>query len=68
MRWPVQLLLVALIWGASFMFIKVELDAGLAVVHVALLRCAFGAPALLVILAVTRDRLPRERGVYGTCS
>ena len=26
-RWPVQLVLVALIWGASFMFIKVELDA-----------------------------------------
>jgi len=64
-RWPVQLLLVALIWGASFMFIKVELDAGIAPVHIALLRCVFGAAALFVILAVTRDRLPRDRGLYG---
>ncbi len=64
MRWPVQLLLVAVIWGASFMFIKVELDAGLAPLHIAWLRCALGAPALLLILALMRDRLPRERGVY----
>ena len=64
MRWPVQLLLVALIWGASFMFIKVELDAGLAVAHVAWLRCAFGAPALIAIVWLTRDRLPRDRGLY----
>lgn len=65
MRWPVQLLLVALIWGASFMFIKVELDAGLSVVHVAFLRCALGAPTLLLILAVTKDRLPRDRALWG---
>ena len=65
MRWPVQLALLALIWGASFMFIKVELDAGIAPVHIAWLRCALGAPALLIILALMRDRLPRERAVYG---
>jgi drug/metabolite transporter (DMT)-like permease len=63
-RWPAQLLLVAVIWGASFMFIKVELEAGLAPVHVAWLRCAFGAPALLAIVWLTRDRLPRDRGLY----
>ena len=65
MRWPVQLALVALIWGASFMFIKVELDAGLSPWHVAFLRCALGAPTLLLILAATRDRLPRGRAVWG---
>ena len=43
MRWPVQLLLVGVIWGGSFMFIKVELDAGIAPMHIALLRCTFGA-------------------------
>ncbi len=64
MRWPVQLLLVAVIWGASFMFIKVELDAGLAVTHVAWLRCALGAPTLLAIVWLTHDRLPRDRGLY----
>ena len=63
-RWPVQLVLVALIWGASFMFIKVELDAGIAPLHIALLRCVFGAAALLAMLAFTRDRLPRDRGLY----
>jgi drug/metabolite transporter (DMT)-like permease len=63
-RWPVQLVLVALIWGASFMFIKVELDAGIAPLHVALLRCVFGAAALLAMLAFTRDRLPRDRGLW----
>src|SRR4051794_26158187 len=46
------------------MFIKVELDAGLAPVHVAFLRCAFGAPTLLLILAATRDRLPRDRALW----
>ena len=64
-RWPAQLLLVALIWGASFMFIKVELDAGLAPVHVAFLRCALGAPTLLLILVITKDRLPRDRAFWG---
>lgn len=61
MRWPAQMLLVALIWGASFMFIKVELDAGIAPVHVAWLRCVFGGLALLVILRVLGERLPRDR-------
>jgi drug/metabolite transporter (DMT)-like permease len=64
MRWPAQLLLLALIWGASFMFIKVELDAGIAPVHIAFLRCAFGAPTLLAILAITRGRLPRDRAFW----
>jgi drug/metabolite transporter (DMT)-like permease len=64
-RWPAQLLLVALIWGASFMFIKVELDAGIAPVHIAFLRCALGAPTLLLILVITKDRLPRDRAFWG---
>ena len=65
MRWPAQLLLLALIWGASFMCIKVELDDGIAPVHVAFLRCALGAPTLLLILAITKDRLPRDRAFWG---
>ena len=64
MRWPVQLLLLALIWGASFLFIKVELDAGIAPLHIALLRCVFGAAALLAMVVFTHDRLPRDRGLY----
>jgi drug/metabolite transporter (DMT)-like permease len=64
MRWPAQMLLVALIWGASFMFIKVELDDDIAPLHVAWLRCAFGAIALLVILKARGERLPRDRGLW----
>src|SRR5688572_15672958 len=56
---PPQFALVGLMWGGSFMFIKIEVEAGIAPVHVALLRCLFGGLALLLILRFTRDRLPR---------
>lgn len=65
MKWPAQMLLVALIWGASFMFIKVELEAGIAPLHVAWLRCAFGAAALYAILRARGERLPRDRQLLG---
>jgi drug/metabolite transporter (DMT)-like permease len=70
MRWPAQLLLVALIWGASFMFIKVELDAGIAPVHIAFLRCALGAPTLLLILVSRRtgSRATARSGATCSCS
>jgi drug/metabolite transporter (DMT)-like permease len=57
------MLLVALIWGASFMFIKVELDDGIAPLHVAWLRCALGAAALLLILRVRGEAFPRDRAL-----
>src|SRR4051794_41916927 len=47
------------------MCIKVELDDGLAPVHIAFLRCALGAPTLLLILVITKDRLPRDRAFWG---
>lgn len=65
MRWPAQMLLVALIWGASFMFIKVELDDGIAPLHVAWLRCLFGALALLAIMRARGERFPRDRVLLG---
>jgi drug/metabolite transporter (DMT)-like permease len=61
----VQFGLVALIWGASFMFIRIELDAGIDPVHVALLRCVLGAAALFVILFATRVPMPRDPVLYG---
>ncbi len=63
LRWPVQFLLLGLMWGGSFMFIKVEVDAGISPVHVAFLRCLVGGATLFAILLLTRDRLP-ERGVW----
>ena len=60
----VQFLLLALVWGASFLFIKVGLQ-GLSPTQVVLGRLVTGAAALLVISAVTRQRLPRGRAVWG---
>jgi drug/metabolite transporter (DMT)-like permease len=61
--WQASLLLLSTIWGASFMFIKVELEA-LDPLEVALARVAFGAATLLLVLAIRRERLPRDRTVW----
>ncbi|WP_422772275.1 DMT family transporter [Plantactinospora sp. WMMC1484] len=47
------------IWGSSFLFIKVGISE-LHPVHVTLGRVGAGALTLLVVLAVLRDRLPRD--------
>ncbi|MFI7578155.1 DMT family transporter [Micromonospora sp. NPDC049497] len=52
------------IWGSSFLFIKVGV-AELHPLHLTLYRVAAGAVTLLVVLAVLRDRLPREPRVWG---
>jgi drug/metabolite transporter (DMT)-like permease len=61
--WQASFLLLSTIWGASFMFIKVELEE-LDPLEVALARVAFGAATLLLLLAIRRDRLPRDRTVW----
>lgn len=53
-----RLLLLALLWGSSFLWIKIALD-GLSPVQLTLARLAFGAAFLLALCAVTRLRLPR---------
>ncbi|MEA2457439.1 MAG: hypothetical protein QOC95_411 [Thermoleophilaceae bacterium] len=57
-------MLLALIWGSSFLFIKVAVK-WLAPIDVAFVRVALGASVLLVVLAVTRRRLPAGRQVWG---
>ncbi|MFD4671292.1 DMT family transporter [Lentzea sp. NPDC058450] len=59
----VQFALLALAWGASFLFIKIGLE-GLSPAQVVLGRLVTGAAALAVIAAVTRQRLPREPVVW----
>jgi len=56
--WLLPYLGAALIWGCSFLFIKLGLQA-LSPVQVAFGRQALGAIALLAILGATRTRLPR---------
>lgn len=54
---------LAAIWGSSFLFIKVGV-AELHPVQLTLYRVGAGALTLLVVLAVLRDRLPREPRVW----
>ena len=57
--WLPGLLFLAVIWGSSFLFIKVGVHE-LHPLYVTAGRCAAGALTLLVVLALTRDRLPRD--------
>lgn len=61
--WQARLVLLASIWGLSFMFIKVA-DGSLAPLQVALGRLCLGSVTLLVILAMRRESLPRELRVW----
>jgi drug/metabolite transporter (DMT)-like permease len=57
--WLPSFLALAAIWGTSFLFIKV----GVRELHplwLTFARVAAGTATLLVVLAVTRDRLPRD--------
>lgn len=61
--WLPSFLVVALVWGTSFLFIKV----GIRELHplwLTFARVAIGAATMLVVLAVTRTPLPRDRGLW----
>lgn len=61
--WRAQFLLLALIWGSSFLCIKV-LGRHWPPIYIALGRIALGAALLFVVVAVRRTGLPRGR-VWG---
>lgn len=61
----VYYLAAALVWGASFLFIKVGLDEGLSPAQVVLARLTLGALALLVAMVVLRRRWPRGARTWG---
>jgi drug/metabolite transporter (DMT)-like permease len=62
--WLAPFVAVSAIWGASFLFIKVAVPY-VAPLDIALIRVTLGAITLVAILVARRDRLPRERGVWG---
>ncbi len=61
--WRTRFLLLTLIWGSSFLFIKIGVDA-FAPLQVALGRMVFGTVALLAVLRVRRESLPVEPIVW----
>jgi drug/metabolite transporter (DMT)-like permease len=63
-RWVPAFVLLAMIWGSSFLFIKVGVRE-LHPLYVTLGRLSAGALTLLVILVLTRDRLPRDPRLWG---
>ncbi len=62
--WPVKYLALAVIWGSSFLLMKVGLEA-LAPVQIAGLRILTGALVLLAVLVGRGGSLPREPRVWG---
>ncbi|NJC66885.1 DMT family transporter [Planosporangium flavigriseum] len=62
--WLPGYLLLALIWGASFLFIKVGIRE-LHPLYVTLGRVVAGAVTVLALILVTRVRLPRDPRVWG---
>ncbi len=61
--WRARFAVLSLIWGFSFLFIKVGTEA-FAPLQVTLGRMVFGTAVLGVVLAVRRERLPRGPKVW----
>lgn len=59
----VRLGVLALVWGSSFLWIKIALD-GLAPIQIALIRLALGALVIVGLAVVTKVRLPRDWRIW----
>jgi len=59
-----RLALLALIWGSSFLWIKLA-DRGFPPVEVTFARLALGAAVLLPVVLVGREEVPRSAPVWG---
>ncbi len=57
--------LMGFIWGSSYLFIKIGVEAGLPPFTLVMLRLLFGVGLLAVVVAVAREPLPRDPRVYG---
>jgi drug/metabolite transporter (DMT)-like permease len=62
--WRIRWAALALIWGFSFLFIKVGTEA-FAPLQVTLGRMVFGTAVLVAAVAVKRERIPRGARVWG---
>jgi drug/metabolite transporter (DMT)-like permease len=62
--WRIRFGVLSLVWGFSFLFIKVGTEA-FAPLYVALGRMLFGTAVLAAVLVAKRERLPRGVRVWG---
>src|SRR5690242_19771945 len=62
--WRIRFGALTLIWGFSFLFIKVGTEA-FAPLYVTLGRMVFGTAVLVAVLVAKRERLPRGARVWG---
>ena len=58
-------ILLGFLWGSSFLFIKIGVEAGLPPFTLVMLRLLIGFGLLAVVVAAARERLPREKRIYG---
>ena len=58
-------LLLAFIWGSSYLFIKIGVEADLAPFTLVMLRLLVGFVLLATVVAAARERLPRDPRTYG---
>jgi len=65
--WRTQFVVLAAIWGSSYLFIKV-LGRHWPALWVAFGRIALGALTLVVLMALRRERLPSDRRVWLHCA
>ena len=57
--------LLGLLWGSSYLFIKIGVDAGLQPFTLVALRLAVGLGLLATVVAIAREQLPRQARTYG---
>ena len=58
-------ILLGFLWGSSYLFIKIGVDAGLQPFTLVSLRLLIGAALLAAVVLIAREGLPREARAYG---
>jgi drug/metabolite transporter (DMT)-like permease len=58
-------ILLGFLWGSSYLFIKIGVDAGLQPFTLVSLRLLIGLALLVVVVGVAREALPRDPRAYG---
>ena len=61
----VLFVLLGFLWGSSYLFIKIGVDAGLQPFTLVSLRLLIGLALLAVVVGVAREALPRDARTYG---